>query len=213
MIKCIIFDCDGTLVDSEHLCNLGFELLLKEYGVTSSATKMAAEFRGEKLANILKTIENRHAITLKESFVKSYRSTVNDLFEKHLKAFDGVFEALNNLEELICVASSGPLEKIHNALSITGLSAYFKENTFSSYNINSWKPEPDIFIHAAKEMGVQAHECLVIEDSLIGITAAKRAGMRGILYDPENRHSNISVRNKITHMNQLKERIYQYKQL
>ena len=84
MIKCTIFDCDETLVDSEYLCNLGLEIKLRNYGVESSAADMMKRFRGGKLSSILETIECEHQIKLKDNFVTSYRSLVDKLFEEAL---------------------------------------------------------------------------------------------------------------------------------
>ena len=84
MIKCLIFDCDGTLVDSEYLCNLGLQIKLKDYGIDASAQTMMEKYRGGKLADILQSIEQEHNITLKENFVSEYRELVDELFEKDL---------------------------------------------------------------------------------------------------------------------------------
>ncbi|MCR8923378.1 HAD-IA family hydrolase [Dasania sp. GY-MA-18] len=203
MIKCIIFDCDGTLVDSEYLCNLGLEIKLRDYGVESSAIDLMKRFRGGKLATILEAIESEHQIKLKEDFVSSYRSLVDELFEKDLKPCEGVNTALTEIELPKCVASSGPLEKINKALSISGLSKYFNGKIFSSYVVGSWKPDPGIFLHAAKEMGFQPKECAVVEDSQAGISAAKSAGMRPILYDPNNIYDHTLYSHTINHMREL----------
>jgi len=207
MIKCIIFDCDGTLVDSEYLCNLGLEIKLKEYGVVASAKEMMDQFRGGKLATILQTIELEHQIKLKADFIASYRLLVDELFEKDLKPCKGVSEVLAELKLPKCVASSGPLEKINKALSITGLLDHFNGNIFSSYEVNSWKPDPGIFFHVAEEMGFQPNECAVVEDSLMGISAAKSAGMRPILYDPNGTHDPTSWLHIIRHMRELQSAI------
>lgn len=207
MIKCIIFDCDGTLVDSEYLCNLGLEIKLRDYGIESSATKMMTRFRGGKLATILQTIETEYHIKLKDDFITSYRSLVEELFEEGLKPCDGVSDALTEIRLPKCVASSGPLDKINKALSITGLSKYFDGNIFSSYVVGSWKPDPGLFLHAAKEMGFQPNECAVVEDSLVGILAAKSAGMRPILYDPNSIHDQSLCSHVIKHIRELQSAI------
>ena len=80
MIKCIIFDCDGTLVDSEYLCNLALEIKLRDYGVKSSATELVERFRGVKLIAILDTMELENQITLNNDFEAEYRALVNELF-------------------------------------------------------------------------------------------------------------------------------------
>ena len=189
MIKCVIFDCDGTLVDSEYLCSLGFELLLKNYGVHANANEMVDEFRGKKLDLILRSLESKYKIKLADDFVISYREQVSNLFETDLRAFDGVKEALSSIDLAMCVASSGPREKILKSLRLTDLEEYFSDNIYSAYDINSWKPEPDLFIHAANEMGFKASECAVVEDSVVGIRAAKSANMKAILFDPNKQGS------------------------
>ena len=207
MIKCLIFDCDGTLVDSEYLCNLGLEIKLKDYGIESSANAMMEKYRGGKLAEILQSIEKEHNIKLKENFVSEYRELVDKLFEKELNPCEGVSEFLNENTLPVCVASSGPIKKINNALKTTDLKKYFDNNIFSSYEINSWKPDPDIFLYAAEKMEKNPDECLVIEDSKNGIESGLAAGMKTILFDPMNLYDNISGVQSIDKMNKLKDLI------
>jgi HAD superfamily hydrolase (TIGR01509 family) len=204
MIKCLIFDCDGTLVDSEYLCNLGLEIILREYGVEASAEQMVLKYRGGKLANILNAIEDEYQINLKESFVTEYRELVDQLFEKDLVPFDGVVKFLEQNALPVCVASSGPIKKIKTSIQITGLAKYFGDNLFSSYEINSWKPEPNLFLYAAKKMGFKPSECLVIEDSTLGIQAGLAAGMRTVLFDPLKLHLNIDSVRRIEMIDELK---------
>ncbi|BCE01372.1 HAD family hydrolase [Marinicellulosiphila megalodicopiae] len=204
MINCIIFDCDGTLVDSELLCNLALVILLKNYGVNASAELFLDKFRGGKLSKILKIIEHEYDIKLNENFVADYRLLVEELFEKQLTACDGVVDLLYALKIPICVASSGPMQKIKKALSITGLSQFFNNNIFSSYDVGSWKPEPGIFLHAAKKMNVEPENCLVIEDSLLGVNAAIDANMTAVLYDPNGVHHSKMHLKVINHMSELK---------
>jgi len=205
MIKCLIFDCDGTLVDSELLCNLGLVLQLKEYGVNLSSIDLMQKYRGGKLADILKSIEKEHSIVLKEDFEKNYRIRVDHLFERALTPCKGVIEFLAQNTLSVCVASSGPIKKINKALSITGLNSYFTDNIFSSYEINSWKPDPDIFLYAAKTMGFAPKECLVIEDSEKGIQAGVAAGMKTVLFDPDDLHSQPKGVDCINHMKKLQK--------
>ncbi|OEJ99898.1 HAD-IA family hydrolase [Roseivirga misakiensis] len=193
MIKCLIFDCDGTLVDSEMLCNLGLEIKLRDYGIETSARAMMEKYRGGKLANILKDIEEKHDISFNENFVPEYRALVNQLFEKELKPCHGVHEFLSQNKLSVCVASSGPVQKINTALTITGLKRYFGNNVYSSYDINSWKPEPEIFLYAAEKMGFSPNECLIIEDSLKGLEAGLAAKIKTVLYDPSNSHEGSGV--------------------
>lgn len=210
MIKCIIFDCDGTLVDSEYLCNLALEIKLNEYGVNSSANEMMLRFRGRKLANIIETLEHDHKIAFKGDFVSTYRSLVEKLFEQKLKPCQGVDEMLRDIQLPVCVASSGPPEKINKALSVTGLSKYFQSGIYSSYIVGIWKPDPGLLLYAADDMGFEPHECAVVEDSPIGIEAAESAGMFSVLYDPVGVYKAVASSNKIRHMAELKRAITIY---
>jgi HAD superfamily hydrolase (TIGR01509 family) len=203
MIKCIIFDCDGTLVDSEYLCNLGFEIKLKEYGVNFPAEQIMEKHVGGKLATIMQSFEAEFDIELKADFVKSYRDLVAELFKKSLAPCDGVLEMLDEITLPKCVASNGPVEKMNLALSLSGLSKYFNDNVFSAYEVASWKPDPGLFLHAAKTMGFKPEECAVVEDSLVGLAAAQSAGMFSVFYDPKNMHPSVQNTCKINHMGQL----------
>ncbi|WP_422860220.1 HAD-IA family hydrolase [Flagellimonas sp. S174] len=199
----MIFDCDGTLVDSEFLCNLGLEIGLRNYGIESSATTMMEKYRGGKLADILRSIEKEYNVVLKQDFVSEYRELVDQLFEKELNPCEGVPEFLNQNTLSKCVASSGPIQKINKALEITDLKKYFGDNVFSSYEINSWKPDPEIFLHAAEKMGFYPDECLVIEDSMKGIESGLAAGMKTILFDPMGLYGNFNEVQRIDKMNKL----------
>ena len=203
MIKCIIFDCDGTLVDSEYLCNLAFEIKLKEYNIEANAQALMQKYRGGKLANIIQSLESEHQITFNDDFIKEYRELVDQLFENNLQPCLGVIEALSLILLPICVASSGPVIKIKKALKVTQLSDFFEDHIFSSYDVGSWKPEPGLFIHTAKQMGYAPDECLVVEDSIVGITAANLAGMKSVLFDPHGIHDPALSPNIIKNMKEL----------
>lgn len=205
MIKCLIFDCDGTLVDSEFLCNLGLEIKLRDYGIKASANSMMKKYRGGKLADILQSIEKEYSILLKENFISEYRELVDQLFEKELNPWEGVPEFLNQNTLSVCVASNGPIKKIKKALEITDLNKYFDNNVFSSYQINSWKPDPGIFLYAAEKMGFYPNECLVIEDSMKGIESGISAGMKTILFDPMNLFNEVNEVQRIDKMNKLED--------
>jgi len=175
MIKCIIFDLDGTLVDSEPLCTQAFLDLLPE--IDTPLPELTEYFRGRKFAWMLNDLELRLGCRLSREFEVQYREHVDLLFETRLHAFDGVLEALKEISMPICIASSGPRAKIERALEITKLRCFFGSRIFSSYEVGIWKPDPGLFLHAAKTMNTPEHECLVVEDSEVGIEAAKSAGM------------------------------------
>ena len=182
---CLIFDCDGTLVDSEMICNEALRIQLEREGFREDAITLLARYRGAKMQHIVDDLQRRHGSRFSSDFVKQYRQIVSMLFATDLRQVDGVAEALSAMDLPVCVASSGPVEKIRQALEVTGLLQYFDGRIFSSYDLGSWKPEPDLFLFAAKSMGFEPAACAVIEDSEIGIQAATAGKMRSFWYRPD----------------------------
>ncbi len=183
-IDCIIFDCDGTLVDSEYLGHLAMEIQLREIDVEDSASRMMAEHRGGKLGEIAKSLEDKHKVKLDKNFIDAYRECMAELSRNELQEIEGVTDLLEKIKYSICVASGGPIAKIELSLSLTNLKRFFGDNIFSSYEVNSWKPDPELFLHAARAMNVQPEQCVVVEDSPIGVKAALAANMTPIFYNP-----------------------------
>lgn len=186
-ITAIIYDCDGTLVDSELLnARCMTDMLARDHGVELDPVAVETEFRGGKFAYMCTTLATRHAIDLGEDFVTRYRHYSIGVFERELQPIPGVREAIETIGGPRCVASSGPPGKLAVALRVTDLAGYFGDLVFSAYDIQAWKPEPDLFLQAAHAMGVEPAECVVIEDSDAGVEAGWRAGMRVFGYDRAN---------------------------
>lgn len=183
MSACLLFDCDGTLVDSERLCNIGLVRMFERLGVILDADDLVARFRGWKLAEILDVLRLENSVVLPDDFVPRYREIVSQLFETELKPTEGVEQALANLPQSKAVVSSGPSHKIRQALRVCGLSDYFGENIFSSYDIGIWKPDPGIYLRAAERMGFNPEQCSVIDDSHLGVEAGYKAGMTTYFYN------------------------------
>jgi len=177
---CIIFDCDGVLVDSEVI---GVRVLLdmaSQYGVSMDLQEAVEEFSGIHLKEGIKKLQTMASSPFPEDFEQAFRARSYEVFKTEMHPVKGIKEILDNLKVPFCVASSGPMEKMKLNLTITGLIKYFEEGKriFSGYEINSWKPDPGIFLHAAKMMGFPPSECVVIEDSKAGVIAAHRGGIR-----------------------------------
>lgn len=205
MIKCLIFDCDGTLVDSEALCSVALEHEFGRYDIAYPADQMMRTYRGVKLDRILDTIANQHGVALHDDFEANYRERLNVLFEDQLKACDGAHNAAEHIAKLglaMCVASSGPITKMQKSLGLTGLASHFDGRLFSSYDLGVWKPEPDIFLHAAQSMGYLPEQCLVVEDSPVGVTAAIAANMLCVHYQAHG-ISQTRAPYTITHLSEL----------
>ncbi len=174
--KCIIFDCDGILVDSEAISSKVFIEMAKSLGVNINLEFAIENFSGVSIKTTLEYIANKAGKELPENFEKEFRRRTFELFKTDLKPVKGVAELLNRINVPYCVASSGPLEKLQLSLTTTNLIQKFENRIYSSYDIGSWKPNPEIFLYAAKEMGYEPDECAVIEDSLAGVKAAKAGG-------------------------------------
>lgn len=179
---CVIFDLDGTLVDSEILCNQAFVDLLPELGET--AEQLVRRYRGIKLDLTLADLENRIGRKLPETFEATYRGRVAELFSERLQPVPGAAAMLEGLDRPKCIASSGPPQKIAHSLSVSGLVEHFGDNIYSSYVVGFWKPDPGLFLHAARDMGHAPETCIIVEDSDVGVQAAIAAGMAVLRYDP-----------------------------
>ncbi len=202
---CVIFDLDGTLVDSEALCNQAYLDLLPE--LSDPAEVLVKRYRGKKFSAILADIEHRIGKRLPHAFEENYRGRVSELFARDLRPMPGVIAMLDSLNYPKCVASNGPPAKILQALEVSGLASYFGRFLFSSYDIGSWKPDPGLFLHAARVMDFMPSQCVVIEDSDVGIQAAIAAGMKAFHYLPSDQSPAYQDATPLYEMSSLKERL------
>ncbi|SHM53176.1 HAD family hydrolase [Flavobacterium saccharophilum] len=186
-IKCVIFDCDGVLVDSETIGNKILVAMGEELGLKMSLQEAFLKFNGTSLKNCFQIIQDGIEQKLPDNFESEFRRRSFEAFKKEMKPVKGAKEFIHKLKIPFCVASSGPIEKVFLNLTTTGFIKQFENKMFSSYLINSWKPDPGIFLHAAKEMGFTVEECIVIEDSKAGVIAAKRGGFT--VYGLANSHN------------------------
>jgi HAD superfamily hydrolase (TIGR01509 family) len=199
--KCIIFDLDGTLVDSEALSSRALLDLIP--GINEDIDTLTDLYHGKRFANILVDLEKRFQCSIPEDFEPNYREYVSILFENELQPIPGVFEMLSTICNPRCIASSGPLPKIKHSLKITGLAGFFGTNLFSAYEIGSWKPEPDLFLYASRQMRFTPDDCVVVEDSPTGIEAAKAAGMNVLHFTSEPIEPNKETYTAFSEMTQL----------
>lgn len=187
-VAAVIFDCDGTLVDSEPLNARGVaHMFATDHGLTLDPADIEHEFRGGRFETMIETLAARHGVQVAEDFTARYRTHMYARFARELEPMPSVREAIEAIKATglpICVASSGPEKKMAVALESTDLARYFGERVFSAYTIGIWKPEPDLFLNAAAALDVEPERCAVIEDSNAGVEAARRAGMRVFGYDP-----------------------------
>jgi len=176
----IIFDCDGVLVDSEHLSSQLIAEEISKLGFPMKTAQAQGLFTGGSLADVEQYIESKLGHPIPYDFEAVFRKRSYELFESSLQPISEIEEALKAISAMSiqnCVASNGPLEKMLFNLEKTKLLSYFEDRLFSAYQVNRWKPDPFLFLHAAKTMKVAPAHCLVIEDSTHGVEAAVAAGI------------------------------------
>ncbi len=177
-IELVIFDCDGTLVDSETLVAEVTAECARDYGIELTAAEAYSRYRGGRMADCVKDLETMRGGPLPESFVTDVRERQNIVLRERLQPMEGAVELLEAMHLPYCMASNGLRAKMEVTLGTTGLLRFFHDRIFSAYEVGSWKPEPDLFLHAAREFNVPPAHCAVIEDSLPGILGGIAAGMR-----------------------------------
>ena len=158
--------------------------MVSEFGYALTAAEAVRLFRGVKFADCLLRIEKTMGGKLPGSFEKDFRLRSAQAMRTKLRAMPGAVELVKSISVPVCVASSGPREKIELSLSLTGLLEWFPQRIFSCFDVASWKPEPGVFLHAAAVLGARPSNCVVIEDSIPGVEGALAAGMRVIAFQP-----------------------------
>jgi HAD superfamily hydrolase (TIGR01509 family) len=173
----IIFDSDGVLVDSERIALTVLAQAACEEGATIGLDEAIRSFRGVKMADCVREIERRSGRSVREDFIADVRQATALAFDAELKVVEGIHAVLAEIAVPVCVASNGPMSKLKHTLGLTNLLSHFEGRIFSAYELGSWKPAPGLFLHAAQTLGVHPSRCVVVEDSLSGILAAKAARM------------------------------------
>jgi HAD superfamily hydrolase (TIGR01509 family) len=173
----IIFDCDGVLVDSEVIsCRVHAEVLTR-HGYPITAEQVFARFLGRSALAANREVEAELGRPLPDDFDAQLKAALFEEFAVSLQAVPHVVEALAAIATPVCVASSGTPDKIRTSLTHTRLLSRLAPHIFSATQVVHGKPAPDLFLFAATQMGATPGRCLVIEDSVPGITAARAAGM------------------------------------
>lgn len=185
----VIFDNDGVLVDSEPIACDVLARLLTDCGLPTTFDDVVHEFLGGSISRTREISESRLGRRLPVDFEDRFHSGLFERYETELRAVAHVDEVLHQMTSEYCVASSGTHERIRHSLTLIGLFANFENKIFSATDVGRGKPEPDLFLFAADQMDVRPERCVVVEDSPVGIEAARRAGMASIgfaeLQDPE----------------------------
>ncbi|MEM0899407.1 MAG: HAD-IA family hydrolase [Pseudomonadota bacterium] len=198
----VIFDCDGVLVDTETIANREMARWITDAGFPIPYEECRARFVGKSMNSVRKDLLEAENFDLGDDFVTRWQSSISEIFAKGVDAVAGVHDAIDQLraaEYSLCVASSGRIDKMHFTLGSAGLLDDLKDVLFSSTMVKKGKPAPDLFLFAAKQMGFEPANCIVIEDSGYGAMAAKAAGMKCLGYkgDPLTNQSFLERENAI----------------
>jgi len=178
----IVFDCDGVLADSESLGWEAMERTLGRYGVTVSATDIEM-LHGGSFADDYAYFAARGSLPAQDAFWDELSNEMFALFDSQLQAFE---DAKDTLESLIArgirmaVASNSPRDRLEQTLAATGLADLF-DVTVAADDVANPKPAPDLYIHAARLLGVEPGECVAVEDTVAGVLSATAAGMWTVL--------------------------------
>ena len=189
--KLIIFDCDGVLVDTEAISTRVLAEEARKHGVNISNQEALEVFAGTNLAFVVDFLEKKSNQKLPENFTATYRKQSREEYKKHLLPIPYIHDVVKKLTIPFCVASNAPLLKVEFNLKLTELFPFFEGNMFSAYEVNAWKPDPTLFLIAAKTMGFQPEDCLVVEDSPSGVRAAVAANMKVLGYATEKKKADI----------------------
>lgn len=181
--KAILWDCDGVLIDSEHIaCGIS-AAFFTEKGYPITTDDFIARFMGMSRPQIFQKIEEETGKSF-EIFSNKTRAfeQLKAAFTKELKATPGIEDVLKTAGVPMAVASGSSAERLQFSLELTNLLGYFGGHVYSSEALPNGKPAPDIFLHAAKRLGVDPADCLVVEDGVHGIAAAQAAKMDVLVY-------------------------------
>ena len=179
-VDLVIFDFDGVVADSEVISLATLRETLFEFGLDLPPDEVRHAFLGTSLLTIEAFVAANASKGQAEGFGDRWQAKLFDRFRNELRHVPGITAVLDVLAAQglrFCIASSGTLERIGIALQAIQMTERFA-HVFSAEQVANGKPAPDLFLHAAAEMGVAAERCLVIEDSPFGVRAAKAAGMR-----------------------------------
>jgi HAD superfamily hydrolase (TIGR01509 family) len=178
----VIFDCDGVLVDSEPIAVRIDVVMLRDFGLVMSEAEVIKRFVGRSPEVMREAIEAHLGHRLPAGWEAPYDRLRRRAYEAELRPVDGLPEALDAITLPTCVASSSSHGSLRHKLELTGLYERFAGRIFSASDVTEGKPAPDLFLHAAAQMGAAPAECVVVEDSRHGVLAARAAGMAVLAY-------------------------------
>lgn len=178
----IIFDCDGVLVDSEIIGITLTRSLLAEHGVAIGFEEFCTDYSGLHWDTLIARVQATTGVALPANLYQTFYAALLAEFDARLTRIAGTLEVISTLDLPKCICSNSASAQLERMLTQVGLQDLFAGAVYSAVDLGPGrgKPLPDIFLHAAACFGADPARTLVIEDSVPGVTAARRAGMRVI---------------------------------
>lgn len=173
----VIFDCDGVLLDSELISSGANAEAYTRLGYAITRHEVVARFTGMPDEAVDAELMSEIGKPLPPGFRDDIKRDVLAKYRTELQAVEGAAALLSSLRTAKCIASSSSPAKLALGLIETEMFELVYPNIFSTKLVARGKPHPDIFLYAAQKMGASPSRCMVVEDSVAGVTAAKSAGM------------------------------------
>ena len=180
MIKNIIFDFDGVLVDSEILVAKAFAKYMRKYGIEIDE-KEFANFAGKKTVQVIEILSQKYSIKDQEKFFTDIMEISSYIYKNELTTVDGAYNFVCNTKLSLFIGSNSTQDRIIAGLHKVELNKYFKPDKIYSFDlVGKAKPDPDIYLKAIVDNNLNKNETIIIEDSLVGVKAGVNAGVKVI---------------------------------
>ncbi|WP_296658465.1 HAD family hydrolase [Paraburkholderia sp.] len=182
MIDHLICDCDGVLVDSEIIADrVLFETLTQTFPGIDFRAAVKSAF-GQQTSRFLEDVAARFGLTMPEDFLATIDHNVDTALAASVSPINGVRDALRQIPLPAAVVSNSRMARVSASVRRAGLDTLFGPRVFSADQVARPKPYPDVYLFAAEQLGVEPARCLVVEDSVSGLNAARAAGMKTIAF-------------------------------
>ena len=178
--EAVIFDCDGVLVDSEIIASRVALEMLKPYGFNMEQSEYARTFAGKVEEDTVEIIRSEYKIDLPSDFLSQLKLKIEYALDNELEPIEGAYDTIASIKLPKAVVSNSRLVRVIHSLKIASLDMHFGQNLFSAEMVDKPKPNPAVYLLASSKLNVNPKNCLVIEDSISGATAAINAGMQVI---------------------------------
>ena len=180
MIKNIIFDFDGVLVDSEILVAKAFAKYMQNFDIEIDEKEFAT-FAGKKTVQVIDILSKKYSIRDQQKFFDDIMEIASNIYKNELTTVEGAYEFVSNIKLNLYIGSNSMQDRILQGLQRVELSKYFKPDHVYSFDlVGKPKPEPDIYLKAIKDNDLNKNQTIIIEDSVVGVKAGVSAGVKVI---------------------------------